>query len=98
MKRDLSDLMKALIRRSPDTKFERFAKNFRNMGVVNHYSRYGENRLRVITSKDGMNVSLVREKGHHFHIHGVTMIDHDDEEPELSFGIEYLPDEDEADD
>lgn len=70
-----------LKRRSPRDWFERFAKNFRNMGVVMAYARgRGDDVLIVTTTSDGMNLSNVREKGHDFDVRDTSIVEADGEQ------------------
>lgn len=88
-----SDLEQKLLRNSPDTAFERFAKNFRNMGVVAGFRRgRAANVLVVETTEKGMNVSEVRRKGHEFDIQS-TAVFMDDGEPHIRHWLRYRPDE-----
>lgn len=76
---------------SPRTPFERFQQCFRNMGVVvDFYPVEGsDDQLVVRTNEQGMDVSLVREKGHDFEL-VQTYLDLSTDEPELVHIFRYL--------
>jgi hypothetical protein len=83
-----SDLEEKLLRHSPDTSFERFAKNFRNMGVVDRFEEGGtDGYLVVVTDKRGMNVDPVRDKGHDFEVVDTRILT--DGEPEIRHLLRY---------
>lgn len=82
---DQTPIIEKLLDKSPDTRLERLAKNFRNMGVVSRVEAtpvevrhlpgrpaYEGEWLTVDTTERGVNFTNVREKGWDFNVEDVT--------------------------